>query len=113
MMLIKKGQEQKGGKAILLRVAFQGGPMLAIIICIVVMGIILGSNFTVFILGPAILLTTAVTLVTGFANADYRFVVFTTLAMLASLQIGYFVGGISAAYLSTTPWRTWKSWRHF
>ena len=88
--------------------------MLAGIIFVVMIGIILGSNFTVFILAPAILLTAAATLAAGFANdADFGVIVFAMLAMLASLQVGYFAGGIAAACQSKAPGSTWKSSRYY
>jgi hypothetical protein len=85
----------------------------ASIICVVALAIILGSSFTVFILGPATVLTAAATLAVGFANADFRVAIFATLAMLASLQVGYVTGALAAAYLSKTPGSTWESWRYF
>jgi uncharacterized membrane protein len=87
--------------------------MLASIICAAVIGIILGSNFTVFSLAPAILLSAAAALAASFANdADFHVVIFAMLAMVTSLQVGYLAGGIAAA-CGKAPRSVWKSSRYF
>ena len=58
-------------------------------------GIMLGLRFKVFVLGPATLLVTAAITVSGIASGhEPRMIALTVFGTLASLQIGYFVGGI-------------------
>ena len=79
-------------------------------------GIMLGLRFKVFVLGPATLLVTAAITVSGIASGhEPRIIALTVFGTLASLQIGYFVGGIlqvmTPAHLlarTTVPYRPLK-----
>jgi hypothetical protein len=73
--------------------------MLAMILFSTAIGIILGSNFRIFVLGPAILFASSATLAAGFVSSvSFATITLAVFAVLASLQIGYVVGGIAAAY---------------
>jgi hypothetical protein len=75
--------------------------MLAIVLFSATIGIILGSNFRIFVLGPAILFAFSGTLAAGFASGvSFATIAFAVSVILASLQIGYVVGGIAAAYFT-------------
>jgi hypothetical protein len=61
-------------------------------------GVMLGLRFRVLILGPASLLATAVITVSGFVSGhEPRMIALTVFGAVASLQIGYLVGGILLA----------------
>ena len=61
----------------------------------IIAGIMLGLRFKVFVLAPAILAATAVTTVNAIMSGrGLNVIALTTVGVIASLQIGYFVGGI-------------------
>ena len=75
--------------------------MLATILFAAGIGIILGSNCKVFVLGPAILFASGATLAAGLAsNVGFVSIASVIVAILVTLQIGYVIGGVAAAYLS-------------
>jgi hypothetical protein len=87
----------------MLIVAFLGGdPMLIVILfAAAAIGLILGSNCRILVLGPTILLISGATFVAGFgSNVDFTTVAFVLLAVVTTLQICYVVGGIAGVYLS-------------
>jgi hypothetical protein len=58
-------------------------------------GVLLGLRFKVLVLVPASLLATAVITVSGFVSGhEPGMIALTVFGAVASLQIGYFVGGI-------------------
>jgi hypothetical protein len=78
--------------------------MVMVIIISSVAGIGLGFRFNVLALIPAMLAAAAVTGMAGHASGHaFSIVVLATLATLASLQVGYFVGCLLQGYLSTQP----------
>ena len=85
--------------------------MLAMIIFGAAVGAILGSQFKMLVLGPAILFAIPGTAAAGFIRGiDPHDIVLAVLAISASLQFGYVVGGIAAAYRSVQtrlPNRPW------
>lgn len=86
--------------------------MLAIAILGAALGIVLGSQFKMLVLGPAIFFALTATVAGGFMHGiDPRDIALAALAILASLQLGYVVGGVVVAYLSETKLahRTWTS----
>jgi hypothetical protein len=91
--------------------------MLAVIILGAAVGLVLGAYFKMFALGPAIMLASAATVATGFINGmDAHIVVLAVLAVLVSLQVGYVVGGVAAAYFSVQtklPHRTWMPSQYY
>jgi membrane protein DedA with SNARE-associated domain len=81
-----------------------------------VTGIVLGFRFNVLVLIPAMLAAAAVTSVIGHGSGHASsVVVFATLATLASLQVGYFVGCLLQGYSSTQPdeYHVHDQLRHF
>jgi hypothetical protein len=86
--------------------------MLAITILGAAVGIVLGSQFKMLVLGPAIFFAFTATVAAGFVHGiNPRDIALTVLAILASLEFGYVVGGCAVAYLNETrlPHRTWRS----
>jgi hypothetical protein len=90
--------------------------MVAVLIIICTLsGVVLGLRFKVFVLAPAMLLATAVTIASGIMRGHApSFVALATLGTLVSLQIGYLVGSV-LLYLPmrTTPhYRLSGLWHH-
>jgi hypothetical protein len=78
--------------------------MLAMTIFGAAVGTFLGSQFKMFVLGPAILFALAETVAAGFIRGtDSLDIVLSVLAVLGSLQFGYVGGGVAAVYLSVHP----------
>lgn len=74
--------------------------MVVLLIIGTAVGVILGLRLTVFVLVPAMLLATAVTIARGIASGhDSRVIALAVLATLASVQIGYIVGCSLSALL--------------
>jgi hypothetical protein len=74
--------------------------MLTVILFAAAIGVILGSSCRILVLGPATLLASSATLAAGFvSNANFITITCVLLAVLATLQIGYVLGGIAGAYL--------------
>ena len=75
--------------------------MLTIILLAAAIGIILGSNCRILVLGPTILLISGATIAAGFgSNVNFTTIAFVLLAVVITLQICYVVGGIAGVYLS-------------
>ena len=75
--------------------------MLTIILFAAAIGIILGSKCGILVLVPTISLISGATFAAGFrSNVDLTTIAFVLLAIVATLQIGYVVGGIAGVYLS-------------
>ena len=75
--------------------------MLTVILIAAAIGIILGSNCRVLVLGPTILVISGAIFAAGFgSNVDFTTIAFVLLAVVTTLQICYVVGGIGAVYLS-------------
>jgi hypothetical protein len=85
--------------------------MLTIAILFAAAGAVLGSQFKIFILAPALFFalfsTAAAGLVHGFRCHD---IALAMLAILASLEFGYFAGGVGTSYLSVQPKSQRRSW---
>jgi membrane protein DedA with SNARE-associated domain len=80
----------------------RGGVMTIFPVLGAITGFVLGLYFTVFILIPATLIVAAVTMVIGhLSNHAFSFMLLATLGTAASLQIGFFVGSVLHARLST------------
>ena len=83
--------------------------MIIVLIVSTIAGVILGLRFKVFVLGPATLLATAAITVSGLASGrEPRMIALTVFGTVASLQIGYFVGGILQIMIPAHPsaWST-------
>jgi hypothetical protein len=74
----------------------KGAPM-AFLITGAITGILLGLRFKVFVLVPAILLATAVIIISG-SDHTLSVMVLTVFGTVVSLQIGYIVGCILRAW---------------
>jgi hypothetical protein len=75
--------------------------MFTVILFAAAIGIILGSNCKILVLVPTILLMSGATFAAGFGlKVDFTTVAFVLLAIVATLQIGYVVGGTAGVYLS-------------
>jgi hypothetical protein len=75
--------------------------MLTVILFAAAIGIILGSNCRIHVLGPTILLISGATFTAGFGlKVDFTTIALVLLAIVATLQIGYVVGGIASVYLT-------------
>jgi hypothetical protein len=77
--------------------------MIIFLITGTIVGIMLGFRFKVAVLGPAILLATAVITLTGIASGHEARAILTMFGTAASLQIGYLAGGILRAVVSAHP----------
>jgi hypothetical protein len=79
----------------------RGDPMLTIMVFAAAIGIILGSYCRILVLLPMILLISGATFAAGFGSkVDVTTFAFVLLAIVATLQIGYVVGGIAGVYFS-------------
>ena len=75
--------------------------MIALLLLILAVGAVLGLRFEVFVLAPAILLISAVTVAFGIASSQgVPFILLVVFADLALLQIGYFTGCVLHGYLT-------------
>ena len=75
--------------------------MLTVLLFAAAIGIILGSNCRILVLGPTILLISGATIAAGFgSNVNFTTIAFVLLAVVITLQICYVVGGIAGVYLS-------------
>ena len=73
--------------------------MILIIILGAGAGVVLGTHFRVFVLGPAVLLVSPATLTACFTRGiGAHTIVLTALAVLFSLQFGYVMGSLAATY---------------
>jgi MFS family permease len=86
--------------------------MLAILILGAGVGVVLGLRFTVFALVLITLFAAATVIITGLgSHDDARAVGYFALAVMASLQFGYFIGGLLAEYFGERgksrrfPWK--------
>jgi hypothetical protein len=74
-------------------------------------GAFLGSQFKMFVLGPATFFALSVTVAAGFARGlGLHEIALVVLAILASLQFGYIAGGVAALFFSMPtklPYRIW------
>jgi hypothetical protein len=91
--------------------------MVAVLIIICTLsGVVLGLRFKVFVLAPAMLLATAVTIASGIMRGHApSFVALATLGTLVSLQIGYLVGSVLQGCLpmrTTSHYRLSGLWHH-
>jgi hypothetical protein len=85
--------------------------MLAMAILGAAIGAVLGSQFKMFVLGPATLFAVCCTVAAGFVRGLSAYdVLIATLAILSSLQCGYFAGGVAASYLSVQTKMPRRSW---
>jgi predicted phage tail protein len=97
-MSIHRGMQQGDRKAldsVSERLSGKEAAMIVFLIIGAFAGIMLGLRFKVFVLGPATLLVTAAITVSGIASGhEPGMIALTAFGAVASLQIGYFVGGI-------------------
>ena len=85
--------------------------MLAIVILGAVAGAVLASHFKIFVLGPAMLLACAATVVAGCVSGmDAHTIVVAVLAVFVSLQLGYVAGGVAAAHFSLQTKQAQRNW---
>jgi hypothetical protein len=85
--------------------------MLAMAIFGAAVGALLGSQFKMFVLGPAILFALSVTVAAGFARGlDLHDIALAVSAILASLQFGYIAGGVAASFFSVQTKLSHRSW---
>ena len=78
--------------------------MIIFLITGTIAGIMLGLRFKILVLAPAILLAMAVITETGIASGDKAWAIaLTVFGTAASLQIGYFAGGILCAMIRAHP----------
>jgi hypothetical protein len=88
--------------------------MTVLLLLIPAVGAVLGLRFKAFVLAPAAILVTVTTIATGIASRhDASFIVLFVFAGLALLQMGYFIGCILHAHLTSGHKRTVWSPRHF
>jgi hypothetical protein len=86
--------------------------MVAEIFLVGAIGVFLGSNFKIFILGPAIFVASSVTVAASIVSGlDFIAIICAALAILTALEIGYVVGGIAAVSLSTPRKLSHSDWR--
>jgi len=82
----------------------KGDAMLAILVFGAITGAVLGWRFNVFVLAPATLFFSTVTIATGIVtNSDARTVVVVVLAALTLLQAGYIAGSLSLSIFQSEP----------
>jgi hypothetical protein len=78
--------------------------MIALLIVILAVGAVLGLRFKIFVLAPAMLLISAVTVAFGIASGQgVLFILLMVFTGLALLQIGYFTGCVLHGYLTFKP----------
>jgi hypothetical protein len=81
--------------------------MIALLLLILAVGAVLGLRFKMFVLAPAMLMISAVTVAFGIVNSQgVPFILLMVFTGLALLQIGYFTGCVLHGYL------TFKSQEH-
>jgi hypothetical protein len=86
-------------------------PMLAIAIFAGAFGAVFGTHCKILVLIPAMLFALAATFAVGFVSGANPHTVFLAmLAILASLQLGYFAAGIAATYLWAPTKLSHRGW---
>jgi ethanolamine transporter EutH len=85
--------------------------MLAMTVFGATVGALLGSQFKMFVLGPAILLALSVTVAAGLIRGvDLHDIALAVSAILASLQFGYIAGGVAASFFTVRTKLSHRSW---
>jgi len=75
--------------------------MIALLLLILAVGAVLGLRFKMFVLAPAMLIISAVTVAFGIVNSQgVPFISLMVFTGLALLQIGYFTGCVLHGYLT-------------
>jgi hypothetical protein len=75
--------------------------MIALLLLILALGAVLGLRFKMFVLAPAMLMISAVTVAFGIVNSQgVPFILLIVFTGLALLQIGYFTGCVLHGYLT-------------